>query len=73
MGDAAFTTWDVFLREAESARAIGGGLRSHLTLRYVNMRPSEIVWRELALPRAARAHDGSGSPSAGAAREGQMA
>lgn len=46
-GEAAFSTWDVFLRAAGSARAMDGGLRRDLELRYVDMSLSESVWRDL--------------------------
>lgn len=48
-GEAAFSTWDVFLRVAGSARAMDGGLRRDLELRYVDMSLSENAWRDLGL------------------------
>jgi hypothetical protein len=47
--EAAFSTWDIFLRAAGSAGAMDGGLRRDLELRYVDMSLSESAWRDLGL------------------------
>ena len=48
-GEAAFSTWDVFLRAAGSASAMDSELRRDLELRYVDMSLSESAWRDLGL------------------------
>jgi hypothetical protein len=48
-GEAAISTWDVFLRAAGPTRAMGGGLRRDLELRYVDLSLSESAWRDLGL------------------------
>ena len=48
-GETAFSTRDVFLRTAELARIMNGGLGRDLALRYAEISWSESVWRELGL------------------------
>ena len=61
-GEAAFSTWDVFLHAAGLARTMDSGLRLDLELRYVDMSLSESAWRELGLPVPNRVRpDGEGT------------
>ena len=51
---AAFSTWDVFLRAAGSARAMEEELERDLELRYVDMSSSESARRDLGLTASTR-------------------
>lgn len=47
-GEAASSTWDIFLRTAESANAMDRGLSQDLKLRYVDMSWSQSAWQDLS-------------------------